>query len=291
MTYGINKPRELINEKAKLKLGGTIIFEDFERINQPSFVEYLKTGWFINLSVAIDFTASNGDLHKLYLDGMNDYETALLEVGNILEPYAYKKKFAGFGFGGIPQYGKLYEDNDSINHCFNLNRERDPTITGVTNLLGTYREAIKGTTPWGPTYYEPILKMVLKYMRTNIRQPVYHILLILTDGCIHDMRVTIDMIVQCSHFPLSIIIVGIGDADFTAMETLDSDEIDLVDGKQKPMERDIVQFVRLNEFRDGKDMNVDKLAEAVLGEVPEQLVDYMTYMKLQPGDKIKPNEV
>ena len=95
------------------------------------------------------------------------------------------------------------------------------------------------------------------------------------------MRVTIDMIVQCSHFPLSIIIVGIGDADFTAMETLDSDEIDLVDGKQKPMERDIVQFVRLNEFRtpDGK-TDVDKLAEAVLGEVPEQLVDYMTYMKL-----------
>ena len=33
---------------------------------------------------------------------MNDYEAALFEVGNILEPYAYKKKFAGFGFGGIP---------------------------------------------------------------------------------------------------------------------------------------------------------------------------------------------
>ena len=101
--YGINKPRELINEKAKLKLGGTIYFEDFECINQPSFVEYLKTGWFINLSVAIDFTASNGELHKLFTNReMNDYETALLEVGNILEPYAYKKKFAGFGFGGIP---------------------------------------------------------------------------------------------------------------------------------------------------------------------------------------------
>ena len=126
--------------------------------------------------------------------------------------------------------------------------------------------------------------MVHKYMRTNLTQPVYHILLLLTDGCIHDMRVTIDMIVKCSVMPLSIIIVGIGDADFSAMETLDSDEIDLVDGRQKPMERDIVQFVRLNDFRDpeGK-TDVDALAEAVLGEVPEQLVDYMGYMELLPG--------
>ena len=61
--HEINVGRELINESAKMKYGGTIFFEEFAVINQPSFVEYLKTGWFINLSVAIDFTASNGDLH------------------------------------------------------------------------------------------------------------------------------------------------------------------------------------------------------------------------------------
>ena len=179
-----------------MKYGGTLFFEEFDVINQPSFVEYLKTGWFINLSVAVDFTASNGDLHMIHANGeMNDYEAALFEVGNILEPYAYKKKFAGFGFGGIPQYGKLYHENDQVNHCFNLNGERDATIENLTSVLEVYKKAVKGTTPYGPTYFEPILKMVLKYMRTNIHHPVYHILLLLTDGCIHDMRVTIDMIV------------------------------------------------------------------------------------------------
>ena len=84
---------------------------------------------------------------------------------------------------------------------------------------------------WGPTYFENVLKMVLKYMKLNIHNPVYYILLILTDGCIHDLRKTVDLIVECSNFPLSIIIVGIGDADFTAMETLDSDDIELIDGK------------------------------------------------------------
>ena len=64
--------------------------------------------------------------------------------------------------------------------------------------------------------------------------------MILTDGCIHDMRVTIDQIVEASSLPLSIIIVGIGDADFSNMEILDADEFDLVDSQLKPADRDIV---------------------------------------------------
>jgi hypothetical protein len=57
----------------KKKVGGEIWFEDFAVVDKPSFVEYLKTGWFINLTVAIDFTASNKDRHKLLRDGRNEY--------------------------------------------------------------------------------------------------------------------------------------------------------------------------------------------------------------------------
>ena len=75
------------------------------------------------------------------------------------------------------------------------------------------------------------------------------------------------------------------------MDTLDSDDYELVDGNGVRMKRDIAQFVRLNEFREGAKTNVDQLAEAVLGEVPEQLVDYMTYIKHMPGDPIKSDEL
>ena len=68
---------------------------------------------------------------------------------------------------------------------------------------------------------------------------MYHCLLILTDGCIHDLRETVNKIVMCAEYPLSIIIVGVGDADFTAMETLDSDEFELVDGYGTKAKRDI----------------------------------------------------
>lgn len=49
-------------------------------------------------------------------------------------------------------------------------------------------------------------------------------LLILTDGEITDMDDTIKAIVDASFLPMSIIIVGIGSADFTNMEILDADK-------------------------------------------------------------------
>lgn len=46
----------------------------------------------------------------------------------------------------------------------------------------------------------------------------------MTDGEIFDMDETKKCIVQSSHLPMSIIIIGIGDGDFTNMEILDGDE-------------------------------------------------------------------
>jgi hypothetical protein len=69
------------------------------------------------------------------------------------------------------------------------------------------------------------------FIERNKDFPMYHVLLILTDGNIHDIRETIDLIVECSFEPLSVIIVGIGDdSDFAAMDILDADGEVLVNG-------------------------------------------------------------
>ena len=52
----------------------------------------------------------------------------------------------------------------------------------------------------------------------------YFILLILTDGVITDMDQTKQAVVAASALPMSIIIVGVGGADFAMMEELDSDD-------------------------------------------------------------------
>ncbi len=49
------------------------------------------------------------------------------------------------------------------------------------------------------------------------------ILVIFTDGIICDMPQTIDAIVEASYYPISIIIVGVGNEDFSKMDQLDSD--------------------------------------------------------------------
>lgn len=77
----------------------------------------------------------------------------------------------------------------------------------------------------------------------------YFILLIITDGVISDMEETRHAVVQASKLPMSIIIVGVGNADFAAMEFLDGDSRTLRSYTGEEAARDIVQFVPFREFR------------------------------------------
>lgn len=78
---------------------------------------------------------------------------------------------------------------------------------------------------------------------------------------------------------MSIIIIGVGDADFSKMEKLDCDDGYLKNSAGQKASRDIVQFV---EFRNYKsDLSI--LAEEVLREVPNQLVSYMIANNIQPA--------
>ena len=171
-------------------------------------------------------------------------------------------------------------------HNFTLNGKEDPVISGLEGLLDEYRSAVAQTTLWGPTFFSLVLERVLAHMEKHVSSPMYNILLFLTDGNIHDLRETVDAMVKCSNFPISVIIVGIGDGDFSSMEFLDGDNCDtpLTDGTGQESKRDICQFVRLNDFKDEDGTNADLLAEAVLEEVPDQLVGYMQEIGEKPGD-------
>lgn len=77
----------------------------------------------------------------------------------------------------------------------------------------------------------------------------YFVLLIITDGVITDMDQTRGAIVAASRLPMSIIIVGVGKADFTDMEILDGDDGRLRSITGEPAVRDIVQFVPFRKFQ------------------------------------------
>lgn len=149
--------------------------------------------------------------------------------------------FATFGFGGIPRHMGL----NSVSHCFPVNGSPvDPRIQGVGGVLQTYRGTLPQIGLGGPTNFENVIRTFTQHAEANAGFQQYQILLIITDGMITDMQQTVNQICISSRLPTSIIIVGVGQADFTSMEQLDGDDGLLRDSAGRPASRDIVQFVR-----------------------------------------------
>jgi len=91
------------------------------------------------------------------------------------------------------------------------------------------------------------------------------------------MPATIDLVCELSEMPCSIIIIGVGRADFSAMEELDGDGGRLRNSRGIAAARDIVQFVEFNQC-----VARGNLAEEVLKEVPEQVCSYMERIGYNP---------
>ena len=128
---------ELKSGKTTLDVGrgGTIVVDQFVVKEKPTFVDYLRAGWEVSMTCAVDYTASNGNpsdtksLH--YLGGNNQYETAIFNVGQVIEPYDSDRMFPVFGFGGIPRHLGV----NGVSHCFAMNgNPMDPKINGIQNI-------------------------------------------------------------------------------------------------------------------------------------------------------------
>ena len=256
------------------QIGKAIINHTFKTIK--TFIDYIRGGININLDIAIDYTASNenpnnpNSLHYCLGDMPNDYENAILSCGSIVGYYDKDQIFPVFGFGGIPP-GK-----NKVSHCFNINFEESPDIQLIDNVIRVYKESLNKVTLSGPTFFAPIIEKVMSEIKKNLnecpQENHYEILMILTDGLINDMQETTKLLVDCASLPLSVIIIGIGDADFSMMVTLDGDDIPLTDCDGRITERDLVQFVEYEKFK--KKGNITELNEEVLKEIPRQIEEY-----------------
>lgn len=269
----INKQNELINPKLKkAKTLGSLVIKRANIRKEPSFVDYIEDGMKIKLITAVDFTGSNGEpnhqssLHYISPNGqLNQYQRAIWQVGNILCPYDYNRKFPVYGFGASV--------HGFANHCFALNgHDKFPEVDDLAGIMDIYSKAIKKYSLSGPTIFSEIIKKARKTADENWKKnKTYTILMILTDGIINDMDQTINEIVKASETALSIIIIGVGQADFSAMDELDGDGgCRLVSSKGYSAARDIVQFVPFLKYLE----NDAGLAAAVLAEVPTQIIDF-----------------
>jgi len=241
-----------------------------------SFLDFIQGGTEILCTIAIDFTASNGNpndprsLHYMG-PGRTKYEDALISVGNIIQDYDTDKQFPVLGFGAKMSDGR-------VSHEFFVNMNpTSPYCNGIPEVVAAYRSCLTQVTLYGPTNFAPVIRHITKFAQQYPNGTHYFILLILTDGVITDMYDTKEAIVEASTLPLSIIIIGIGQADFDSMEELDSDNVQLTAPSGRKAARDIVQFVAMREVH-----STLELTREVLREIPDQLVGFMKSRNIAP---------
>ncbi|KAF3859502.1 hypothetical protein F7725_021901, partial [Dissostichus mawsoni] len=240
--------------KKKYLNSGTVTLLSFLLDIEVTFLDYIKGGTQINFTVAIDFTASNGNpaqptsLHYMSPYQLNAYAMALKAVGEIIQDY----------------------DSDKIS-CTRNGNPQNPYCTGIEGVVEAYYQSLKSVQLYGPTNFSPVINHVARYAASVKDGSQYFVLLIITDGA--------------SCLPMSIIIVGVGPAEFDAMVELDGDEI-RISSRGRYAERDIVQFVPFRDYIDRTGnhiLSMARLAKDVLAEIPDQFLSYMRTRGIKPS--------
>ncbi|RWR94707.1 protein BONZAI 3 [Cinnamomum micranthum f. kanehirae] len=253
------------NDQKLLK--GQLFVDRFCEKVQYSFLDYISSGFELNFMVAIDFTASNGNprlpdsLHYIDPSGrLNAYQQAIVEVGEVIQFYDSDRRFPAWGFGGRPI---------------------DGPVEGIQGIMSAYASALYNVSLAGPTLFGHVINKAAQIASRSLsdNQTKYFVLLIITDGVITDLQETKDAIVKASDLPLSILVVGVGGADFKEMEALDADNgqrLESLTGRIAT--RDIVQFVPMREVQSGQISIVHSLLE----ELPGQFLAYMRSRDIKP---------
>ncbi|KAJ1561570.1 Copine-8 [Cladochytrium tenue] len=273
---------------------GTLRIDACAVVDEPQFLDFVAAGAQIDLAVAVDLTASNQyphhptSLHHFpelvgrrgsalgvpqpaaQEGSMNEYQRAIVGVGQILQEYDSDKIFPMYGFG--------YEKPPGVRHrCGFFGR-----AFGVQGLLEMYHDTVCDPLLRlsGPTDFAPVIDQVSRDLEEKMRaEPSmlhYQVLLMVTDGLITDLDATLRSLTRAASLPLSIVVVGVGQEDFGTMNILDADDGDDAatwrlrpDGRGSV--RDIVQFVPMREV--GADPFA--LARETLAEIPDQFMQYV----------------
>ncbi|CAN6585663.1 unnamed protein product [Malus baccata var. baccata] len=256
-------------------LKSQLFVDKFTETVQHTFLDYLAGGYELNFMVAVDFTASNGNsrlpdsLHYIDPTGRpNAYQKAIIEVVEVLQFYDSDKRFPAWGFGARPIDGP-------VSHCFNLNgSSHHCEVEGIQGIMTAYASALQNVSLAGPTLFGPVITNAALNASQSVANggQKYFVLLIITDGVVTDHQETKDALVKASDLPLSILIVGVGGADFKEMEILDADKGERLESSTGHVaSRDIVQFVPFRDVQSGE----ISIVQALLAELPAQFLTYM----------------
>ena len=260
---------------------GSIIIEKFVKERSFDIIDYVNGGLNLSQMIVIDYSQANGNpkdpksLHYFDPKTCSCYEDIITKVGQVLFQYDKDGKIPMYGFGAkMPMLGV----NDSKDF-FYVQKKNMPYATSIADTIKLYESAFEYCEPAGPCKLAQVVRPTMDWIKgiVTLDKYFYTVLVIITASSISDMDETVKAVVEASVLPLSIIIVGVGNARFEDAVYLDSDAARLKDSSGRTAVRDIVQFV------DYKKCNsLQQLSEEVLAELPHQIVEYFTMNKIPP---------
>jgi len=174
-----------------------------------------------NLIFGIDYTASNKyqgensfsgrSLHSLNPAEENPYQYVIKIMGHTLAPFATSSRSRGIPVFG---FGDCSTGDWSV---FPLNGEEEE-CRDLDEVLRVYNEVTPHVDLSGPTNFAPLIYRAIEICR---RVQDYHILVIIADGQVTNERATRKAIVSACQYPLSIVVVGVGDGPWDMMKVFD----------------------------------------------------------------------
>ncbi|XP_031287495.1 E3 ubiquitin-protein ligase RGLG4 isoform X3 [Pistacia vera] len=227
-----------------------------------------------NLILGIDFTKSNEWTGKVSFnnrslhfigDTPNPYEKAISIIGKTIAPFDEDNLIPCFGFGDATTHD---------NEVFSFHTDHTP-CHGFEEVLSCYRKIVPNLRLSGPTSYAPVIEAAIDIVEKSGGQ--YHVLVIVADGQVTrsvdthagelspQEQKTIQAIVDASSYPLSIILVGVGDGPWEDMKKFDD--------KIPSREFDNFQFVNFTAIMSKQSSPEEKetaFALAALMEIPFQ---------------------
>ena len=236
-------------------------FNSIEEVQQALRAEGLESS---DLILAVDFTQSNEwsgkksfggkCLHNIDSKFMNPYQQVISIVGRTLEAFDDDRLIPAYGFG----------DGKTGGHsCFNFLGGSDTAkCQGFEQVLVTYNQIVPSLTLAGPTNFAPVIYKAIEIVKL---ERSYHILVIIADGQVTEQEKTAEALVEASKYPISIVVIGVGDGPWNLMEKFD-DEL-------PKRTFDNFQFVNFNQTLSSvpAGRNPDSaFACAALMEIPEQ---------------------
>jgi len=212
-----------------------------------------------NLIVGIDYTKSNTwngkktfggkCLHNTEPDKLNPYQEVILIMGQTLAAFDDDNLIPVYGFGDITTKDK------NVFPFF----ENGRPANGFEEVLSRYNEITPRVQLSGPTSFAPLIREAIKIVQ---KENSYHILLIIADGQVDNVKDTTAAIVEATKYPLSIVTIGVGDGPWDLMEEFDD--------KLPERQFDNFQFVPYFKTMEKAENREVKFSVAALQEIPDQ---------------------